>query len=117
MVETRAKLGIEFLCFFSSRRRHTRCLSDWSSDVCSSDLVETPVSQRSPPRRIQFFKRQQPAHTQPVPDFHRVRRTACRQAAVAKFQQGRKVRGYGRLGELSGQNLGSLHLPTPGKEN
>src|SRR5262245_64141970 len=27
------------LCFFfSSRRRHTRCLSDWSSDVCSSDL-------------------------------------------------------------------------------
>src|ERR1035441_10735113 len=26
------------LLFFSSRRRHTRCLSDWSSDVCSSDL-------------------------------------------------------------------------------
>src|ERR1039458_10527647 len=24
--------------FFSSRRRHTRCLSDWSSDVCSSEL-------------------------------------------------------------------------------
>src|SRR5205814_7231737 len=22
-----------------SRRRHTRCLSDWSSDVCSSDLT------------------------------------------------------------------------------
>src|SRR5687768_17654684 len=33
-----------FLCirlfrfFFSSRRRHTRCSRDWSSDVCSSDL-------------------------------------------------------------------------------
>src|SRR5258705_7694237 len=27
--------------FFSSRRRHTRCLSDWSSDVCSSDLKPT----------------------------------------------------------------------------
>src|ERR1039458_1620962 len=26
------------LSFFSSRRRHTRCLNDWSSDVCSSDL-------------------------------------------------------------------------------
>src|SRR5205814_3756870 len=26
--------------FFSSRRRHTRCLSDWSSDVCSSDLED-----------------------------------------------------------------------------
>src|SRR5207245_3604631 len=24
--------------FFSSRRRHTRCYRDWSSDVCSSDL-------------------------------------------------------------------------------
>src|SRR5215204_7170843 len=27
-----------FLLFFSSRRRHTRSLCDWSSDVCSSDL-------------------------------------------------------------------------------
>src|SRR5207245_7046521 len=25
--------------FFSSRRRHTRCYRDWSSDVCSSDLA------------------------------------------------------------------------------
>src|SRR5690349_22137216 len=25
--------------FFSSRRRHTRSLRDWNSDVCSSDLV------------------------------------------------------------------------------
>src|SRR2546429_8676137 len=30
-----------FCCvfFFSSRRRHTRCSRDWSSDVCSSDLA------------------------------------------------------------------------------
>src|SRR5436305_12929776 len=27
-----------FCFFFSSRRRHTRCGRDWSSDVCSSDL-------------------------------------------------------------------------------
>src|SRR5256884_4940588 len=27
--------------FFSSRRRHTRCSRDWSSDVCSSDLGAT----------------------------------------------------------------------------
>src|SRR5438046_7053436 len=41
-------LYIVFLCafclffffFFSSRRRHTRLVSDWSSDVCSSDLDE-----------------------------------------------------------------------------
>src|SRR5258705_6318237 len=30
--------AVTALFFFSSRRRHTRCLSDWSSDVCSSDL-------------------------------------------------------------------------------
>src|SRR5689334_18359497 len=28
-----------FVFFFSSRRRHTRWNCDWSSDVCSSDLV------------------------------------------------------------------------------
>src|SRR2546429_1179937 len=29
--------------FFSSRRRHTRCSRDWSSDVCSSDLTAAEV--------------------------------------------------------------------------
>src|SRR5207253_6324646 len=28
-----------FFFFFSSRRRHTRWPRDWSSDVCSSDLL------------------------------------------------------------------------------
>src|SRR5437879_9440526 len=28
-----------FFFFFSSRRRHTRYIGDWSSDVCSSDLM------------------------------------------------------------------------------
>src|SRR5699024_12050491 len=31
--------------FFSSRRRHTRSKRDWSSDVCSSDLVLPKVMQ------------------------------------------------------------------------
>src|SRR5256886_6558699 len=30
-----------FFFFFSSRRRHTRFDCDWSSDVCSSDLMAT----------------------------------------------------------------------------
>src|SRR3989449_10024528 len=29
--------------FFSSRRRHTRCSRDWSSDVCSSDLSKAAL--------------------------------------------------------------------------
>src|SRR5690242_21854253 len=32
--------------FFSSRRRHTRLTCDWSSDVCSSDLVMAGVATR-----------------------------------------------------------------------
>src|SRR5256885_7598056 len=31
--------GTAFLFFFTSRRRHTRLQGDWSSDVCSSDLI------------------------------------------------------------------------------
>src|SRR3712207_8306261 len=30
--------NVKDICFFSSRRRHTRYWRDWSSDVCSSDL-------------------------------------------------------------------------------
>src|SRR5438132_14341135 len=33
--------------FFSSRRRHTRSLCDWSSDVCSSDLGRATGDQRA----------------------------------------------------------------------
>src|SRR5205807_7889521 len=35
-------LYVLFFFFFSSRRRHTRLQGDWSSDVCSSDLVTEP---------------------------------------------------------------------------
>src|SRR2546422_6609154 len=37
--------------FFSSRRRHTRCSRDWSSDVCSSDLLAPRVW----PRRFRLL--------------------------------------------------------------
>src|SRR2546422_8042437 len=36
------------LFFFSSRRRHTRCSRDWSSDVCSSDLQGVAYRQLVP---------------------------------------------------------------------
>src|SRR5947207_4516756 len=37
---SRGEPGLVSPCFFfSSRRRHTRSLCDWSSDVCSSDLA------------------------------------------------------------------------------
>src|SRR5947207_1525422 len=50
--------------FFSSRRRHTRSLCDWSSDVCSSDLDcgEAGLHERGwrgqgPARRVDQGKR------------------------------------------------------------
>src|SRR6478752_9198796 len=41
--------------FFSSRRRHTRCSHDWSSDVCSSDLSYRPsrANPASPPGSVE----------------------------------------------------------------
>src|SRR5207248_7520385 len=36
-----------FFFFFSSRRRHTRSYGDWSSDVCSSDLVTLSIAASS----------------------------------------------------------------------
>src|SRR3989449_5342280 len=35
-------ISMALFFFFSSRRRHTRCSRDWSSDVCSSDLASMP---------------------------------------------------------------------------
>src|SRR5690606_23493654 len=36
--------GILSSFFFSSRRRHTRFSRDWSSDVCSSDLIDGAIN-------------------------------------------------------------------------
>src|SRR5437764_14867537 len=38
------------MVFFSSRRRHTRYIGHWSSDVCSSDLYFLPPCWSAHPR-------------------------------------------------------------------
>src|SRR5215471_20930064 len=48
-----SRMGSGLCFFFSSRRRHTRSLRDWSSDVCSSDLA----SARDPRFRLIRFSR------------------------------------------------------------
>src|SRR5258707_14988301 len=40
-------ISFTFFFFFSSRRRHTRYWRDWSSDVCSSDLIEAMTNYRA----------------------------------------------------------------------
>src|SRR6266542_5190013 len=44
--------GMWFFFFFSSRRRHTRCYRDWSSDVCSSDLLVEAIREKDPGRLV-----------------------------------------------------------------
>src|SRR5437762_5124694 len=41
--------------FFSSRRRHTRYIGDWSSDVCSSDLFDRGLIRQLTTRRSIVF--------------------------------------------------------------
>ena len=57
MVNKEMSATVEF--FFSSRRRHTRSLCDWSSDVCSSDLTpqvgETGIWTANPSTGISFM--------------------------------------------------------------
>src|ERR1035441_10731562 len=69
--------------FFSSRRRHTRCLSDWSSDVCSSDLITIdPVTRIEGHAKIDIYldDRGQVADTQ----FH-----VTQVRGFEKFTEGR----------------------------
>src|SRR5207249_8768632 len=56
--------------FFSSRRRHTRSKRDWSSDVCSSDLMDFRariVGDTGHTRRAQNEPREAKAFHQPDP--------------------------------------------------
>src|SRR2546421_8970297 len=45
-----------FFFFFSSRRRHTRSDRDWSSDVCSSDLLSLHNSTNNDPSSCIYNK-------------------------------------------------------------
>src|SRR2546429_4040051 len=63
------------LFFFSSRRRHTRCSRDWSSDVCSSDLYRAKVSLaveggRGRSRTVGFHPYYQPGRVFSLVDCH-----------------------------------------------
>src|SRR6266498_3171536 len=41
--------ALKYRFFFSSRRRHTSCGRDWSSDVCSSDLAHLHAAEVTAP--------------------------------------------------------------------
>src|SRR6267378_110325 len=57
--------------FFSSRRRHTRSLRDWSSDVCSSDLSCSPPGGAELPRSCSPVWREGPSRSPVAPPRRR----------------------------------------------
>src|SRR5690625_3397861 len=92
-----------FLFFFSSRRRHTRWPCDWSSDVCSSDLVacspSAPVAYRHRPRRSPSFEE----HPATVPSRD------SGPAASLTHEQTYVDGVYARLDDLRDQTRSRLH--------
>src|SRR5205814_5073565 len=87
--------------FFSSRRRHTRCLSDWSSDVCSSDLIDRGGQITLIPAlgTKQFVQPDQQADVEDIetdvsPDCHRLHQhplRSSRSSAAATRSEERRV--------------------------
>src|SRR5256885_11801613 len=81
-------LRIRDVCFFffSSRRRHTRLQGDWSSDVCSSDLLQPEPAAGDPGQSLQ--ERLMTMHTQAaagrwqIPSGNAARLSALVRAAV-----------------------------------
>src|SRR5437016_9543693 len=89
-----------FFFFFSSRRRHTRLVSDWSSDVCSSDLHRARGprpgargSRRPPPRALPRRPRKARggAAPRPTPRGERrgggARRSPCRRRFLRRARR------------------------------
>src|SRR5256885_7251854 len=64
--------GVIVIFFFSSRRRHTRLQGDWSSDVCSSDLVHAHCSVADANPFLQSVHRCMTSRLLQLPDKHSV---------------------------------------------
>src|SRR5690606_40283926 len=80
--------------FFSSRRRHTRFSRDWSSDVCSSDLVHVEI------RRVEPHSPVEPLGPEPefVVDESFGRHRGSRRAQVKRRARRTRRHGYRAFG-------------------
>src|SRR5256885_5146458 len=79
--------------FFSSRRRHTRLQGDWSSDVCSSDLVlaGTTCTETSGATSASFLEQ---------PEAAKNKMTSGRKKK-SSWRDGRGRRGFEEIGRAS----------------
>src|SRR5207237_2809052 len=94
--------------FFSSRRRHTRFKCDWSSDVCSSDLLKRNSDQTdgdAPSRRL-FTSLVRRLRVVKVALRRRFRR---RYARSEERRVGKEDGAWGRAGEYRNNEVGAKH--------
>src|SRR5207253_6853587 len=94
-----AGMGHELACrlFFSSRRRHTRWPRDWSSDVCSSDLItllrapdsverlfNLPLREGGPPFdvAVHFAGSEVVIEAEPAQEEQQIGRASCRERVL-----------------------------------
>src|SRR3712207_4799816 len=83
--------------FFSSRRRHTRYWRDWSSDVCSSDLMLTEGLDAAVNRGEPYdFE-----HRMILPDG--TERFVHRRARVVRDEEGKPLRMVGTVQDVTGR--------------
>src|ERR1039457_1011781 len=75
-----------FVFFFSSRRRHTRLQGDWSSDVCSSDLLRTTRAKGTLSQRVR--------RADPLSDDLRVSRLVTPNTKAAEVLHQRTAVGF-----------------------
>src|SRR5690606_39613196 len=70
--------AVIFRFFFSSRRRHTRFSRDWSSDVCSSDLISATTVRFPFPAKSPKFSRK--PYAEPSPSWPTILKTVSAKA-------------------------------------
>src|SRR5882762_3737240 len=87
---------MSYFFFFSSRRRHTRFKCDWSSDVCSSDLVRDELPHSLAVTVEEMLLREDRPADRPLLDVHAtlyVERPS--QKAIVIGQGGERLRDVG----------------------
>src|SRR3989442_678881 len=98
--------------FFTSRRRHTRCGRDWSSDVCSSDLGDIDLRKTA----LEHARRELAAAARTLDGIARARREAeldAEAAAVKKLFTDAQEAVNLRERELANKVLGDAKIIAP----
>src|SRR2546429_1971507 len=109
----RRHVGLCFF-FFSSRRRHTRCSRDWSSDVCSSDLMPMASAQvKSAVLLAGLFADGVTSVTEPARTRDHTE-LALEEFGAALEKNGRTIRIHGLAGANGGGKLVGKSLDLPG---